>query len=53
MNAFALRDYLWLPPLPAWVNTTAFHYALRAWLASTLALYIAFVLQLDNPVWAW
>jgi uncharacterized membrane protein YccC len=26
---------------------------LRAWLSATMALYIAFVLQLDNPVWAW
>jgi uncharacterized membrane protein YccC len=53
MNASVLRAFPWRPPLPAWVNTAAFHYALRAWLASTLALYIAFVLQLDNPVWAW
>src|SRR5580698_4497097 len=53
MNGFALRNYFWLPPLPAWVNGSAFGYALRAWLSSTLALYIAFVLQLDTPVWAW
>ena len=53
MNGFALRNYLWLPPLPAWINGYAVSYALRAWLASTMALYVAFVLQLDNPIWAW
>jgi uncharacterized membrane protein YccC len=33
---------------PAWAG-----FALRNWLASMLALYIAFFLQLDSPVWAW
>jgi uncharacterized membrane protein YccC len=28
-------------------------FALRNWLASTLALFIAFFVQLDSPVWAW
>ncbi len=28
-------------------------YALRTWLASMLALYVAFTLQLDSPHWAW
>lgn len=31
----------------------AFGFALRTWLASMLALYIAFALQLDAPYWAW
>jgi uncharacterized membrane protein YccC len=53
MNGFALRNHFWLPPLPAWLNGGAAAFALRNWLASMLALYIAFVLQLDNPVWAW
>jgi uncharacterized membrane protein YccC len=53
MKAFALRDYLWLPPLPEWVNGHAVAYALRAWTAALLALFIAFELQLDNPIWAW
>jgi uncharacterized membrane protein YccC len=53
MKAIPLRDYMWLPPLPAWVNGAAFAFALRNWLASMLALYIAFALQLDSPVWAW
>jgi uncharacterized membrane protein YccC len=33
---------------PAWVG-----FALRTWLASMLALYLAFLLQLESPVWAW
>ena len=53
MKAVALRDYMWLPPLPAWVTAAGFAFALRNWLASMLALYIAFALQLDSPVWAW
>src|SRR5476649_890412 len=28
-------------------------FALRTWLASMLALYIAFSLQLESPYWAW
>ena len=28
-------------------------FALRAWLASILALYVAFALQLESPYWAW
>src|SRR5476649_29772 len=28
-------------------------FALRTWLASMLALYIAFALQLESPYWAW
>jgi uncharacterized membrane protein YccC len=28
-------------------------FALRAWLASMLALYVAFALQLESPYWAW
>jgi len=28
-------------------------FALRTWLASMLALYLAFVLQLEAPYWAW
>lgn len=28
-------------------------FALRSWLASMLALYVAFFLQLESPVWAW
>jgi uncharacterized membrane protein YccC len=28
-------------------------FALRAWLASILALYLAFALQLESPYWAW
>ena len=53
MKAVSLRDYMWLPPLPAWVNGAGFAFALRNWFASMLALYIAFALQLDSPVWAW
>ncbi|HEX4140183.1 MAG TPA: FUSC family protein [Candidatus Methylacidiphilales bacterium] len=53
MNGFALRNYFWLPPLPAWVNGAAFAFAFRNWIAAMLALYIAFALQLDSPVWAW
>jgi len=53
MNGFALGKYFWLPPMPAWINGAAFAFALRNWFAATLALFIAFELQLDNPVWAW
>lgn len=53
MKTVALRDYMWLPPLPAWVNSAGFAFALRNWLASMLALYIAFALQLESPVWSW
>src|SRR5271170_1606885 len=53
MNGITLRNYMWLPPLPAWVNGEGFAFALRNWLASMLALYIAFALQLESPVWAW
>ena len=53
MKALSLRDYMWLPPLPAWVNSAGFAFALRNWFASMLALYIAFALQLDSPVWSW
>ena len=28
-------------------------FAIRAWLASMLALYVAFALQLESPYWAW
>src|ERR1700683_327467 len=28
-------------------------FALRSWLASMLALYIAYALQLESPYWAW
>jgi uncharacterized membrane protein YccC len=53
MSGIALRDYMWLPPLPAWVNREGWAFALRNWLASMLALYIAFALQLESPVWSW
>jgi len=53
MNGFALGKYFWLPPMPAWINGAAFAFALRNWFAATSALFIAFELQLDNPVWAW
>jgi uncharacterized membrane protein YccC len=53
MNGFALSKYFWLPPMPAWINSAAFAFAIRNWLAATTALFIAFELQLDNPVWAW
>ena len=53
MNGFALRNYFWLPPLPAWINGAAFAFAFRNWFAAMLALYIAFALQLESPVWAW
>jgi len=53
MKALALRDYMWLPPLPAWLSGEGVAFALRNWLASMLALYIAFALQLDSPVWSW
>ena len=53
MNAFALRNYFWLPPLPSWINGAAFAFAFRNWFAAMLALYIAFALQLESPVWAW
>jgi uncharacterized membrane protein YccC len=46
----------WLGPwYPAWmppVNQDSVAFAIRAWLASLVALYIAFVLQLNNPLWA-
>jgi uncharacterized membrane protein YccC len=41
-----------LPSLPAEFPTWA-GFALRNWLASMLALYIAFSFQIDSPVWAW
>jgi uncharacterized membrane protein YccC len=53
MTGVTLRNYMWLPPLPAWVNSEGFAFALRNWLASMLALYIAFALQLESPVWSW
>lgn len=53
VDGIPLRNYFWLPPLPVWVNAYGIAYALRAWIASTLALFIAFELQLDNPIWAW
>jgi len=28
-------------------------FAFRAWAASMLALYVAYVLQLESPYWAW
>jgi uncharacterized membrane protein YccC len=48
--AATLRD--WLPRVPPWAGT-GMGFALRTWLASMLALYIAFALQLDSPYWAW
>lgn len=38
-----------LPP----VTGEMMGYALRNWAGSMLALYIAFALQLESPVWAW
>ena len=38
-----------LPP----INAETMSFALRNWLASMLALYVAFALQLDSPVWSW
>jgi len=51
--ARAWRDALiqTLPVSPRGWALSAF--ALRAWLASILALYIAYVLQLESPYWAW
>ena len=42
----------WLPRVSPQMRG-AFFYALRAWLASMLALFIAYELQLDAPYWAW
>ncbi len=36
---------------PRFWDTTGF--ALRNWIASVLALYLAFALQLESPYWAW
>ncbi|HEX4140182.1 MAG TPA: FUSC family protein [Candidatus Methylacidiphilales bacterium] len=52
MNGFALRNRFWLPPLPAWVNGASVAFAVRTWLASMLALYLGFCLQLQDPYWA-
>ena len=43
---------LQLPFLPPHVRERV-AFALRAWLASMLALYLAFALQLESPYWAW
>jgi uncharacterized membrane protein YccC len=52
MIALALKD--WVPPLHlsprAW-QISAF--AFRASVASMLALYVAYALQLESPYWAW
>ncbi len=42
----------WLPRVSPQTREAAL-YALRTWLASMLALYAAFELQLDAPYWAW
>jgi uncharacterized membrane protein YccC len=39
----------WGPPL----TRQSILFSIRAWIASLVALYIAFVLQLESPVWAW
>ena len=46
----SLRD--WLPRVSV-ETSTALGFTLRTWLASMLALGIAFELQLDAPYWAW
>ncbi len=35
------------------ITTEMVAFAVRNWAASMLALYIAFALQLESPVWAW
>ena len=52
MTALALTGWpsqLVLSPR-AWAMAA---FALRAWVASMLALYIAYALQLESPYWAW
>ncbi len=48
--AASWRD--WLPRVSPQTGEAAL-YAVRTWLASLLALYIAYELQLDAPYWAW
>ena len=48
----ALEFRTWLPVISPRVRG-AIAYSLRNWLASMLALYLAFVLQLDAPYWSW
>src|ERR1700678_3627083 len=51
MNAWwgAVQQKLVLSPR-AWAMSA---FAMRAWVASMLALYVAYVLQLESPYWAW
>jgi uncharacterized membrane protein YccC len=42
----------WLPRVSP-QTAGAIGFSLRTWLASMVALYIAFALQLDAPYWAW
>jgi uncharacterized membrane protein YccC len=42
----------WLPRVSP-QTSAAIGFSIRTWLASMLALYIAFALQLDAPYWSW
>lgn len=48
-------SFSWPVWMPAWmppVNPESITFAVRAWIASLVALYIAFVVQIESPVWA-
>jgi len=48
---------LWMPPVLRFLSSAqarnVIGFALRTWVASMLALYVAFALQLESPHWAW
>lgn len=52
MNIRRFRDYLQWPFFSPRIGDMV-GFSLRTWLASMLALYIAFALQLESPQWAW
>jgi uncharacterized membrane protein YgaE (UPF0421/DUF939 family) len=52
MNALSFPAEIKLPFFPP-ITGNMMAFALRNWLASMLALYIAMALQLDSPVWSW
>jgi uncharacterized membrane protein YccC len=52
MIALAIKDWVPEPLLTPQVRGMI-GFTLRNWLASMLALYIAFALQLESPVWSW
>ena len=48
-NPWLARVLSFVPP----VNRDTLAFGVRAWIASMLALYTAYALQLESPYWAW